>query len=126
MQDENGKIIDRREMLRVKVKSLAAEAHIIRREERKSTGALRDELHIHRVGVVRYEARHSLLAYGLIRGRSIEQMERSGSSEPNWKDVRKMLTKYGPAGRQWEELPGYEPTKPTSMLQKMMVKVKAA
>ena len=41
-------IIDRREMLRIKVKSLTAEARIIRVEERKTFGALRNELHIHR------------------------------------------------------------------------------
>ena len=97
MQDEAGKIVDRREMLRVKVKSLAEEARIIRREEQRTRGTLRDELHNHRVLVVRSEARHSCIAYGLIKGRSLEQLERPGSSEFNWDRVNKMLVKYGPA-----------------------------
>jgi len=98
MYDENGKVKDRREMLRVKVKSLAAEAKIIRQEERRTHGALRDELAVHRRSVVRSEARHTHLAYGLIRGRTIEQMELKAARPPDWERVRKMLKRYGPPG----------------------------
>lgn len=62
MYDKNTVLIDRREMLRVKAKSLAEEAHLIRREERRTRGLLRDELRWHRTGVVRFEARATHLA----------------------------------------------------------------
>jgi hypothetical protein len=89
-------IIDRREMLRVKVKSLAAEARIIRREEQRSHGQLRQELHEHRAQYLRGIARSTHIAYGLIKGRTIEQMEPTRTSEPDWDAIDKMLKKYGP------------------------------
>lgn len=91
-------IIDRREMLRVKLKNLADEARLIRREESKTHGALREELRGHRRGIVRSEARCTLLAYGFIKGLTLEQMEPKRDSEPNWDKVRAMLKKYGPVG----------------------------
>lgn len=93
-------IQDRREMLRVKVKSLAAEAKIIRREERRSRGQLREELYLHRIGIVRREARSAHLAYGLIKGRTIEQMEPTSKSAPDWTKVKRLCEKYGPTGLQ--------------------------
>lgn len=101
-------IIDRREMLRVKSKSLAEEARIIRREELRTHGALRDELHQHRVRELRFEARATHLAYGFIKGRTLEQMEpkRYVGDWPKWMiemsdkalfdRVRVMIKKYGP------------------------------
>lgn len=91
-------IIDRREQLRVKLKSLAAEARIIRREERRTSGVLQHELWFHRIKVVRSEARCTHLAYGFIRGRTLDQMESKSDSPPNWDKVRAMLKKYGPVG----------------------------
>lgn len=83
--------------LKVKIKSLAAEATIIRREERLAkTVETRASLHQHRVGVVRYEARHSLLAYGYLRGRSYRQIEASCKRSPDWSSVERMIKKYGP------------------------------
>lgn len=99
----NGKIVDRREMLRVKVKSLAEEAKIIRREERKTQGDLRNELHEHRVTVVRRAARDAHIAYGLIRGLTIDQMEPTRKSEPDWEAIKKMVFKYG-SDSMYEEL----------------------
>lgn len=121
-------IVDRREMLRVKLKSLAEEARIIRREENRSilvtygrdeagkrvvlkrlkNGALRHELRAHRTGVVRDAARAAHLAYGFIKGRTLEQMEpRRHPDVPSWQieaadrvlmgEVRKLIRKYGPA-----------------------------
>jgi hypothetical protein len=81
--------------LKVKIKSLAEEARIIRFEERKSWGQLRDQLAIHRKGVVRREARHSLLAYGYLRGRTYQAMEASRHTEPNWDSVERLIKKYG-------------------------------
>ncbi len=98
MYDREQKLIDRREMLRVKVKSLAEEARIIRKEERRTFGRLRELLHHHRVWRVRMEARASHLAYGFIRGRTLEQMERIRHTEPDWDKVRSMCKRYGPAG----------------------------
>lgn len=102
-------IVDRREMLRVKLKSLAEEARIIRREEHRTRGELRHELSMHRRGVVRQAARATHLAYGFIRGRTLEQMEPRRNvylpaylvehcEQALWADVRKMLKKYGPPG----------------------------
>lgn len=63
--------------LRVKIKSLAAEARIIRAEERKHPGESLDrhQLHNHRVWDVRREARFSQIAYGFLRGRAYSQIE---------------------------------------------------
>jgi hypothetical protein len=92
-------VVDRREMLRVKMKSLTAESRIIRAEERRSCGQLRNELHLHRVGIVRSTARNTHLAYGLIRGRTLLEMEPTHKKEtldPDWDSILKMLKKYGP------------------------------
>lgn len=95
MYTKEGTIKDRREMLRVKVKSLAEEARMIRREELRSNGVLRDELHIHRVGIVRAESRTAGLAYGFVRGRKLEQMEPKSFTQPNWKRIKELCKKYG-------------------------------
>lgn len=99
-EKDGANLRDRREMLRVKLKSLAAEAKIIRAEEKRTHGLLRHELHSHRVREVRSEARHTHLAYGFIRGRTYAQMERSPLKgyPPDWERVRKMTKRYGPAG----------------------------
>ena len=89
-------IVDRREMLRVKLKNLAQEAKLIRREEQRSFGQLREELYRHRIDVVRVAARETHLAYGFIRGRAWADMEQNPETFPNWEAVRKMVKKYGP------------------------------
>ncbi len=81
--------------LKVKVKSLAAEVRIIRREERRNP-ELRGDLARHRRDVVRKEARHSLLAYGYLRGRKLSAMEPKAHTEPNWSEVERMIRRYGP------------------------------
>lgn len=91
---------DRRVMLKIKLKSLADESRIIRREElRLSGGALRNELAVHRRGVVRYEARATHIAYSLIRGRTLEQIgeqpDALESSESLKAKVNAMVKKYG-------------------------------
>lgn len=88
-------LIDRREMLKVKVNSLAAEARIIRALEKKAKGVIQAELHSHRVHEVRREARHAHLAYGILKGRTIEQMEPTAKSKPDMEKVDRMLKKYG-------------------------------
>lgn len=109
MYDKEGKIIDRREMLRVKVKTLAEEARIIRREEQRSHGPLRNELREHRAGVLRSAARDAHIAYGLLKGRTYEQMEgnrRPDTKDPNLDAIRKMLARYGKPGWQLNTVEG--------------------
>lgn len=118
---------DSRRLLKIKIKSLAAESQIIRREELglcagKGSGSrrhrrklreampavrqpsestvtnrnhLREELYLHRIGVVRRVARESLMAYGFIRGRSLAQVESKCNVPPNWTEVEKVVVKFG-------------------------------
>jgi hypothetical protein len=94
---------DHRVYLKVKIKSLAAEAKIIRTEERKNKKA-RQGLAEHRRTVVRNEARHSLLAYGFLRGKTYHQLETKCHQEPNWDKVGRMVEKYGV---QWDPATSY-------------------
>lgn len=114
---ERTSIVDRREMLKVKIKSLAAESKMIRREEigQKRINAksgvaaieLMTELWTHRTQVVRPASRLTHLAYGLIRGKTLEQMENKSPplSDSDKKQVKEMIRKYGP--RQGFELPAF-------------------
>lgn len=87
--------MDKRRFLKIKLKSLACEARIIRLEEQRSAGDLRNKLHAHRVTAVRRAARLTHLAYGFIRGRRYRQIEPACDIEPDWKEVGKMVKKYG-------------------------------
>lgn len=149
MYSKEGVLIDRREMLRVKIKSLALEAKVIRHEERRTAGAkheatrriyvekmkkareisnelqrrheiaairiefraakaklrprrnpdpLYEQLRAHRIYDVRRESRHSHIAYGLIRGRSLERIETAPKTQPNWAEIERLVKKYGPPG----------------------------
>ena len=108
-----------RSYLKVKIKSLAAEATIIRHEERKALkrrdwvrnrqGPNDVEEHLtaeyaslraHRVGVVRDEARSSLLAYGFLRGKSYAECEPENSSPFCVGHVAKICQRFGLAGRE--------------------------
>jgi len=85
--------------LRVKIKSLAEEAGLIRLEERRAkrrgSSRLLHSLQEHRRGVVRAEARASLLAYGFLRGRPYWAVEATRGSEPDWDYVGKLVRKFG-------------------------------
>lgn len=93
-----------REFLRVKIKSLAAEARIIRHEERKVKARRREpgeepdtlffDLQRHRKIDVRREARSALLAYGFIRGTTYVAMEVKPHTKPDWKRVQKMVERF--------------------------------
>lgn len=61
---------DKRLYLKIKIKSLAAEARIIRAEERKLKGMEKWHVQDHRKRVVRNAARQTLIAYQFIRGRN--------------------------------------------------------
>jgi hypothetical protein len=112
-------------MLKVKIKSLAAEARIIRLEEQRAKGRrespvrrknmgrgfieadpaylkvhgrddeLRLSLHQHRVRDVRNEQRSSLLAYAFLRGRPLAAVEKKAEKPPDWARVAKLVEKFG-------------------------------
>jgi len=83
--------------LKVKIKSLAAEAAIIRKEERKLTGVSRWHLQDHRKGIVRGVARQSLIAYQHIRGRdpSVHVPRDPGIWRRDCPEVIRMIKRYG-------------------------------
>lgn len=84
---------DRRVCLKIKIKSLAAEARIIK--STRAPKALRDELANHRRLVVRPAARTALLAYGFLRGRAYRQLEPTCERSPSWEEFRKLVDRYG-------------------------------
>lgn len=80
----------------MKVKSLAEEARIIRREETLARTSWEvQRLREHRTGIVRRAMREALLAYGFIRGIAYGKMEATASEPPDWRNVRSMVVKYG-------------------------------
>lgn len=90
---------DRRTYLKVKLKSLAAEAKIIRAEEKKAKKYKDQELlsglELHRKDVVRSAARHTLLAYAFIRGVPYKKVESKCEKAPDLKRIMSMIQKYG-------------------------------
>lgn len=87
--------------LRVKIKSLAAEARIIRREEsrwphgRRELGGIWSQLNSHRRFDVRKEARSAQLAYGLLRGRLYTVLEAKTWEAPDLHRICYLVGKYG-------------------------------
>lgn len=93
--------MDKRVYLKVKIKSLAEEARIIRKEEsRARTPELKQSLKHHRKWDVRNEARATLVAYGYLRGKKLCEIEPKMKNsrfftlyvEPR---VKAMVDKYG-------------------------------
>ena len=84
--------------LKIKIKNLAAEAKIIRQEERKN-GPYKAELADHRRGIVRRVARDTQVAYGFLRGRAYKEIEPNAKTQPNWKAVQRMVENYFNQGR---------------------------
>lgn len=102
--------------LKIKIKSLAAEQSMIRHEEHKAKSAYRYAkekqglerqyeqnhsefwgLRNHRVNDVRPEARAALVAYGFLRGKKYNQIEKPDKyNPPNWEKVKRLVAKYGP------------------------------
>lgn len=101
--------------LKVKIKSLAAEAQIIRKEEHRAQSAYRfssnkqgleerytrdfsefQGLRNHRRVDVRSEARAALVAYGFLRGRKYQSIEKPDEKNPpRWDRVLRLAEKYG-------------------------------
>lgn len=100
-----------RAYLKIKIVSLAAEARLIRGDERryrrlsgnsKAKAETRQRalstwvcLRQHRIIEVRREARSACLAYGFLRGRAYHQLESKCYTEPNWARVKAIALKYG-------------------------------
>lgn len=94
-------MLNNRVYLKMKMKSLAAEARIIKAEERKQKRLKHHStlqgLQHHRQWEVRREARVSHLASGFIRGRAWEKIEDANHTllQPDWTRVRRLVEKYG-------------------------------
>ncbi len=138
--------MDKRTLLKIKLKSLAEETRIIQKEEQKlklprmsnkhepnnmpltnkelsrrfrierslkrarmrsepwylENQRRREEMQRHRIDVVRFEARATHLAYGILRGRTRYEMERTfhpltqNQEAALWSKVESMLQKCGP------------------------------
>lgn len=103
-----GDPVDQIFALKIKVKSLSAEAGFIRSAERKTRSYGKYiSLHSHRVKNVRRASRYTLIAYGYVRGRTFEQCEQNTAKNSMGdililrdKDfavhVAGMVRKYGP------------------------------
>jgi hypothetical protein len=98
--------------LKIKIKSLAEEAKIIRHEvnkasklqkyytseeDRCSLGNLKYNLNEHKKGIVRHESRHALLAYAIIRNIPYEKLEAKCNEAPYLKKVSDMARRFGAA-----------------------------
>ena len=85
--------------LKVKIKSLAAESCIIRFEKEKAmkrgNSILANDLQNHKIHVVRVECRAALMAYGLLKGKTSEQIEPKAKTKPDENRVKAMIKKYG-------------------------------
>ena len=98
--------------LKVKAMSLAAEAKIIRNQEKQRTKQLRHALkfnyaraaeyhdtvrtglYLHRIGIVREEARATNIAYGFLRNKKYSQIESYTYNPPDWARVEELVMKY--------------------------------
>jgi hypothetical protein len=89
-------MINRKLGLKVKVKHLAEEARIIRKEELRNAGDTRDWLYLHRILGVRPECRATHIAYAFVKGTPLEKVERFPEEIPIqvWKRVTAMVKKY--------------------------------
>lgn len=107
--------------LRVKIKSLAEEARIIRREEQRCRDSLLRtpaefpdqraalcgsyaSLRAHRITDVRRESRYSLLAYALLRGRAYRTQEaKADPSKIDRDKLAKLVARFAVFGS-WHQL----------------------
>lgn len=107
---QNGKLIDRRELLKIKLASLVLESKLIRlAEERQKAFSKRavivepillHEMILHRRGTVRKQSRLTGIALAMIRGRVLEQLEPLHKpdnllTESDWNAITKMVVTYG-------------------------------
>ena len=81
--------------LRIKIKSLVAEAQIIRQEAKKTSGNVKWGLNDHRKMVVRHHIRHNLLAYCIIKGTPYSAIEKKCEILPDFKKIVVIARKFG-------------------------------
>lgn len=123
------------QFLKVKIKSLASEAGIIRKEENQIADyndPIRASLRRHRDFDVAGEMRCSLLAYGFLRGRRYRSMELTTRRPPDWKKVREIASRFGETKitgednrfKAWAEEP--EPTEEIAKLREAAIAAKEA
>lgn len=103
--------------LKIKIASLAAEAAIIRRHERriakararrglsKGTDPTWSSIQSHRRHEVRWEARHALLAQAFLKGRSLADIEPFSWHSPRLSKVMEIAARFAPGmddfGQRW-------------------------
>jgi len=88
----------RSKLLKIKIVSLVQEVRTIQKEEAiavktKQIGLAR-EMKDHRKVVIRYESRHTLLAYGFLRGLTYRRIEARSRTQPDWEKVKRMIRSY--------------------------------
>ena len=84
--------------LKIKLKSLAEEQRIIRKEELKHKGKWSfkaERLIAHRKFHIRPIIRATHVVYGLIKGKEYHEIEQVSYSQPDWKSIKTMAKKYG-------------------------------
>jgi len=92
--------------LKIKYKTLSAEARFIRLEKRKAKarrqGDLAQSLHSHKITKVRPAARSTHLAQCFLRGTPYHAAElklKPSTPYPDWGAIEAMVKKYGPGDR---------------------------
>ena len=89
--------------LKVKKETLAAEARIIRRQEKRFKKRWGGEhkgfqsMYRHRIDVVRPASRAHCLAYGFLRDREYSVMEVLSYTNPDWVEVEKIAVRFSTA-----------------------------
>ena len=88
---------------KVKIKSLAEEAIIIKKEEYKAFSEnVRNCLYRHRIDVVRREQRYTLLAYAFFLGKMYSSLEKNAKTKPSVQTINRILKSL--TGKSSEEL----------------------
>lgn len=82
--------------IKIQIKELADESRHIRKEEKRCKDTdTRNQMHHHRVHVVRPAARSALLAYGYCRGRPYRVIESNAKTKPDYKSIKRIVTRHG-------------------------------
>lgn len=91
-------MLNKKFAIKVKIKSLAAEARIIKQAIHQTKDiATKCELRNHHILVVRKEARHSQLAYAFLRGREYSEVEAKCGAPPDFKKISELVERFGEA-----------------------------
>lgn len=89
-------MLNKKFALKVKIKSLAEEARIIKQAIHQTKDlATKCELRGHHVYVVRKESRHSQLAYAFLRGREYSEVEFKCETPPDFKKIEELTERFG-------------------------------